>query len=165
MAQCVGNLIGNIARAVAAPARGCQVPRAKCEGRRVADPLSISPSARLLGETMASAVTASSIRSMPAPCRWTLSRKPSVGLPPPQGRPRSVLQPLLDLRQGLGMRPGFQQQRDSAGHVRRRHRGAAQVSSIRPVRAAASIGSLPPGAPMSGLKLRSAAGRRTKSWR
>ena len=93
----------------------------------VTAPASISPSARLLGDTVAWAVTASSIRSIPAPWRWTFSSKPSAGTPH-HNAGRAVFCSRRSTSFGPGARPAFEQQRHRPGDVRRRHRGAADVS-------------------------------------
>ena len=89
-------------------------------------PLSISPSARLLGLTMASAQDC--LVDIEHPCslamhvvedRWVRA--------PPAERKRGVLEARLHIcRRGARMR--FEQQRHGSGHVRRCHRGPTAIA-------------------------------------
>src|SRR4249919_2684373 len=79
------------------------------------EPASISPSARLLGDTVAWALT------------MNVVGEAEVWIAPPGGRAGGVLQPPLHFL-GLGAWSSFEQQRHGAGDVGRRHRRATDGS-------------------------------------
>ena len=107
---------------------------------RAAGPDVLSPSASLPGETSVSARIASSMSTMPAPCRWTLSRNPRAGFPH-HGAGSALFWRIVRTLPAVRVRLRLEQQRGGSRDVRGGHRGAADRRVRRRARADTSSGS------------------------
>ena len=87
-------------------------------------PASLSPSESLPGTIVVVALIASSMSTIPAPCRCTSSKNPSPGFEGPDGWIGAVLEDVSEAR-GRQRRSGLLQERRGTRHVGRGHRGAA----------------------------------------